>query len=56
MGKELDLAFKGLFRDKRGRIKHVQLYRNAVDDTMFICKNLKFVEVIKINGFYVIKI
>ena len=55
MGKELDLAGKGLFRDKRGRIKHVQLYRNAIDNTVFISKNLKFIEVVRINGFYVIK-
>lgn len=52
MGKELDLAGKGLFRDKRGNTKYIQLYRNAIDDKMFVSLKLKFVEVVKTGCFY----
>lgn len=55
MGKELDIAGKGLFRNKKGSIKHVRLYMNAIDGKMYINKNLKFVEVVKVRNFYVIK-
>jgi hypothetical protein len=54
LGKELDMVGKVFFRDRRGT-KHVQLYRNVIDGTTFINKSLKFVEVVKVKGFYVIK-
>lgn len=55
MGKELDIAGKGLFRNKKGRIKHVQLYSNIIDGKLYISKNFRFIEVVKVRNFYVVK-